>query len=340
MGKIVKRSSSNIALVKYWGKKDIQIPMNPSISMTLKNAYTEMSLSYKKIENSDQIELEFLFEDEANSLFADRILKFLQTIKIHVPCLNGLALKIESTNSFPHSSGIASSASSMSALALCIVALEKELTGNITGFNNELEKASFLARLGSGSAARSIYKGYTLWGKTKYLENSSDEFAVAINHKVHEVFREYGDAILIVSKKTKKVSSSVGHSLMNNHPYAVTKFNEANKNIQRLFDILASGNQMEFCELVEHEALALHAMMLTSQPSFILIEANTIALINEIKNFRESTNIPVCFTLDAGANVHLLYPYVNRPQVIDWVKNKLVEFCENNTWIDDQIELS
>ena len=171
---IIKRSPSNIAIVKYWGKHGNQLPNNPSISFTLNNCYTETKVTYSKNENPNGIEMDFYFEGKENQAFKAKIEKFIQENKEHFTFLDGLHLNIESYNSFPHSSGIASSASSMSALILCLLGIKYQDQGI------NLQEASFLSRLASGSAARSVYPTMTLWGKTPSLAESSDEYAISI----------------------------------------------------------------------------------------------------------------------------------------------------------------
>lgn len=339
MNTIIKSSSSNIALVKYWGKHGTQLPMNPSISMTLKNAITTTSIRWKELEKSNEQKVSLLFEGKNNHDFEKRLALFIDHITEYIPVLKNLKLDVESSNSFPHSSGIASSASAMSAFALSLIELEKQETGKISGFKDELQKASFIARLGSGSAARSIYNGYSVWGKTDAYKGSSDEYALAINSEVHEVFKNYHDAILIVSSQAKKVGSSLGHSLMNNHPFAAERFKQAENNIVQLKDILKNGEQHDYTKVVESEALSLHAMMMTSNPSFILMEPNTLNIISKVQVFREETGIPLCFTLDAGANVHILYPEDNKESIVKWIKSELVIYCSDGKWIDDEIKI-
>jgi diphosphomevalonate decarboxylase len=241
---------------------------------------------------------------------------------------------ISSENSFPHSSGIASSASGMSAIAMCLLSLEKELNPNMTEdyFN---QKASFLARLGSGSASRSIEGPLVVWGKHPEIEGSSDLFGVKFPYHVHKIFHNYQDTILLVDKGEKQVSSTVGHNLMHNHPYAENRFNQANENLSKLSKILQSGDIKEFINLVESEALTLHAMMLTSNPYFILMKPNTLNIINEIWKYRAETNSNVCFTLDAGANVHLLYPEQEKENIKNLIDNKLKNYCQKNHYICD-----
>ena len=101
--------------------------------------------------------------------------------------------------------------------------------------------------------------------------------------------------------------------------------------------IFESGNLEEFIKIVESEALTLHAMMMTSMPYFILMKPNTLEIINAIWKFRNETNIPVCFTLDAGANVHVLYPNNVKEEVLSFIKNELVRFCQNSQYICDEI---
>jgi len=337
MNTVSWRSPSNIALVKYWGKKDKQIPLNPSVSFTLSKSFTETKVTYNKINSGTEITLSLLFEGKPNLPFEERLLKFVKSIATYVPVLNGMHLMVESNNSFPHSSGIASSASGFSALALCLISIEKEITGSLHQFDDFFQKASFIARLGSGSAARSVYGGINLWGKTANVLASTNEYSIDITHACHPIFKTYCDAILIVTDKTKKVSSSVGHSLMNNHRFASVKFDVAFENTTKILNILKLGEQSDFVHIIEEEALMLHAMMMTSSPSYLLMEPNTLAIINKIRNFRADTNIQVCFTLDAGANVHLLYPENEINNVHKFIQLELAPLCVHNRWIDDNV---
>ncbi|MFL2609593.1 MAG: diphosphomevalonate decarboxylase, partial [Flavobacteriaceae bacterium] len=85
------------------------------------------------------------------------------------------------------------------------------------------------------------------------------------------------------------------------------------------------------------EALTLHSLMMSSDPSYLLMKPETLSVINEIQKFRNSSNIPVCFTLDAGANVHVLYPDKNSHEVSDFIKNNLSSHCASGRFIDDII---
>ena len=326
---IIKRSPSNIAIVKYWGKHGNQLPNNPSISFTLSNCFTETKVTYNE-NGTDSIKMDFYFEGKENPAFKNKIEKYLLENEQHFTFLKGLDLKIESYNSFPHSSGIASSASSMSALIMCLLAIkykDQEI---------DLQEASFLSRLASGSAARSVYPTMTLWGETPSLPNSSDEYAIPIGEMIHPVFKTYHDTILIVSSKEKSVSSRAGHSLMNEHPMAEMRYATARKNTEDLLTILKDGDLEGFIRIAEAEANQLHDLMATSTPSYTLKEPNTINIINKILEFRKNTCLPVCYTLDAGPNVHLLYPDSCAEQVHDFIEKELKDYCFENKYINDK----
>ena len=337
-GEVTWKSPSNIALVKYWGKKENQIPANPSVSFTLENCKTTTKMEFqKKPEPSATFDFELYFEGKRKEDFKPKIQQFFKRIEQYAPFLKDYKFIIHTENSFPHSSGIASSASGMSALALCVMSLEKELNPEVA--NNEFfyKKASFLARLGSGSACRSLEGELIEWGEHQNIPESSDLFGIKYPFEIDEVFKSYQDTILLVDKGQKQVSSSVGHNLMHGHPFAEERFAQAHSNLDKLKQIFASGNLEEFIAIVESEALTLHAMMMSSNPYFILMKPNTLEIINKIWEFRESTKTPICFTLDAGANVHLLYPEMHKEKVLEFIKNELVAYCEKGQYICDQV---
>ena len=329
-------SPSNIALVKYWGKKENQIPANPSISFTLNNCKTITKLDFSKKETNDTFSFDLLFEGKPKEDFKPKIQKFFERIEKYCPYLKQYHFTIDTENTFPHSSGIASSASGMAALSMNIMSLEKALNPTITD-DFFYQKASFLARLGSGSACRSIKGNVVVWGKHDEILTSSDLFGVEFQSQLHENFHNYQDTILLVDKGEKQVSSTLGHDLMNGHPFAEKRFEQAHQNLSKMKAILANGDVHEFVKFVESEALTLHAMMMTSMPYFILMKPNTLEIINKIWKFREETSIQVCFTLDAGANVHVLYPENVREEVLQFIKNELVVHCQNEQYICDEI---
>lgn len=144
---------------------------------------------------------------------------------------------------------------------------------------------------------------------------------------------------MLVDKGRKQVSSTVGHNLMLDHPFAKKRFKQAVVNMSRMKDILVKGDLKEFVKLVESEALTLHAMMMTSSSYYVLMKPNTLEIINRIWKFRQDTDLNLCFTLDAGANVHVLYPAEECEQVFNFIKNELVAYCQNGHYICDRIGL-
>ena len=334
---------SNIALVKYWGKKENQIPANPSVSFTLNNCKTITKLAFAKKDNStllntdsDSFSFDLLFEGKPKEDFKPKIQKFLERIEVFLPFLKEYHFTIDTENTFPHSSGIASSASGMAALAMNLMSLEKALNPAMTD-DYFYQKASLLARLGSGSACRSVKGQVVVWGNQANIEGSSDLYGVEFPNEIHANFTNYQDTILLVDKGEKQVSSTVGHDLMHNHPYAERRFAQAHENLDTLISIFKSGDLDSFIKVVESEALTLHAMMMTSMPYFILMKPNTLEIINAIWKFRKETQIRVCFTLDAGANVHVLYPENVSEKVLQFIKNELVGYCQNGQYICDKI---
>ena len=330
------QTPSNIALVKYWGKSNPQIPKNASISFTLNNCHTITTIDFVKKEKSDEVVFNLFFEGKPKEEFKPKIAEFFKRVQEYCPYILEYEMTINSENSFPHSSGIASSASGLSAIAMCLMSLENELnTGLSEGFINK--KASFLARLGSGSASRSIEGPLVVWGYHPKIEGSSDLFGVQFPYKVHSFFENYQDVILLVDKGEKQVSSTIGHNLMHEHPYAENRFKQANENLGTMSKILQEGNSKDFINLVESEALTLHAMMLTSSPYFILMKPNTLEIINKIWEYRQENNSDICFTLDAGANVHVLFPEGEKENILQFIDNQLSKYCQKNHYICDTV---
>ena len=338
-GQVSWQSPSNIALVKYWGKYGEQLPKNASVSFTLSNCNTKTTLFFeaKTSKASEGFDFEVYLDGKRETSFEPKILKFFERVAVYLPFLKDYKFKIETSNSFPHSSGIASSASGMSALALCLMSVERSIIEGEMTDDFFKQKASFLARLGSGSACRSIEGDLIVWGEHSKIKGSSNLFGTKYPLVVHENFKEYQDTILLVDKGEKQVSSTVGHNLMHNHPFAKERFSQANENLSNLLPIFESGDLSAFIEIVESEALSLHAMMLTSRPYFVLMKPNTLEIINRIWAFRLKSGSKICFTLDAGANVHVLFPEVEKKIVSEFIQLELSQFCKNGEFIEDQV---
>jgi diphosphomevalonate decarboxylase len=333
------QAPSNIALIKYWGKHDVQLPNNPSLSLTLDKAVTITQLEATPkagsgAENSE-ISLEYYFQGEGNPSFSNRVINYFEQLSGELPFLTGYHFTIHSRNTFPHSAGIASSASSMAALALCLAEMEQTVTGMPDGSGNFFRRASQLARLGSGSAARSLFNGWVTWGKSVEIADSANEYGTPLSIKTDPVFQNLGVAIMVVSSKPKPLSSSIGHKLMNRHPYAGGRYLQAAANLAALIEAMKKGDFERFAEITENEALSLHSLLMTSAPNGLLMKPNSLKIIEEVRSFRKDKLIPVCFTLDAGPNVLVIYPQRFRNDVVSFINERLITLCEDGKWIDD-----
>ena len=325
---------SNIALIKYWGKYANQIPANPSISYTLNHCNTQTSMEFLA---NERFSVQTFLAGNEELKFAEKIEKYLKNIEQYLPWILKGKYIIKTENTFPHSSGIASSASGFGAIASCLMSLDEIFSTDNHQPSTINQKASFLARLGSGSACRSLYNGLVVWGKTDEVEGSSDLYAVKYpDEEIHPIFKNFNDWVLLIHEGEKSVSSTVGHGLMNTNPYAERRFQEARDNFVPLKEILKTGNLEKFITLVEHEALTLHAMMMMSEPAFILMKTGTLEVINKLWKFREETGNPLFFTLDAGANVHLLFPENESSEAIkNFIETELLQHTQNGGVVKD-----
>lgn len=318
---------SNIAFVKYWGKKGHQLPANPSISMTLRECTTT---TRTKFSNGESLSVKLTLGGRPEEKFALKIQGYLEALVTELPFIGKLNIDIETSNTFPHGAGIASSASGLSAFALTLTEYLNHLRpeGDEAVF---LKRASYLSRLASGSACRSVYGGFSSWGESE-IPGTSDLFATRFD--VHPDLQTLNDTVLVVSGKEKTVSSTSGHGRMSEHFFAEARFAQAKHHFKRCHEALKAGDIEEVGQILEAEALALHAMMLTSPQVFSLFRPNTIAAIQAVWAFRKETKLPLYFTLDAGPNLHLIYPETHRNKIFTFITHELTPLCERI--IDDK----
>ena len=334
------KAPSNLALVKYWGKKGVQQPINPSISITLDKSYTKTVISVSPYNNPAKTPaVEFLYDGQKRKAFETKVDTFFNRIVPYSPWVLHHNIVINSVNTFPHSSGIASSASSMASIAMGLMLIESELLGGNKDYEYRIRKASFLARLGSGSAARSVQGPIVIWGKSKLFPSSNDLWGIPFesDFDLHPVFKSFCDTILIVDSKSKKKSSSKGHSQMENHPFKKARISQANIHLEALKESLVSGDLDGFIPVVERDALTLHALMMSSDDYYLLLKPNTLEIIHQVWEYREQTKIPLMFSLDAGANIHLLYPHDHKAKIYEFIDNELKRFCERGKVIHDSV---
>ncbi len=336
---LTAEAPSNIALVKYWGKKSggVQLPMNASLSFTLSRSKTITRAKLFPLEKaSAQAMFRIRLDGKDRPDFAPKIEQFFARIDPYAPYVRYFRWEIDSHNTFPHASGIASSASGFAALARLVMLLGRRL-GLPCDEPFCTAKTSFLARLGSGSAARSVAGPLMLWGRHDAFPVSDDLYAVRPEFEPHSDFTDVRDTIVLIDRGVKPVSSTRGHDLINRHPFREARLQVARQNLIDLAEALKKGDWTAFGRIVEAEALMLHALMATSDPPYILMQPETLRLIRGLQAWREQSGRPVYFSLDAGANVHLLYPGREHQGVLDFLKNTLPELYADRAFIADKV---
>jgi diphosphomevalonate decarboxylase len=281
-------SCANIAFVKYWGRKDhaLRLPLNSSISMNLDRTTTTTTVLFDRALEADQVMIE---DSETSGKAAQRVSEHLDRIRT----LAGISARAQvvSRNSFPMGAGIASSASAFAALttAACAAA----------GLEPDERTLTILARLGSGSACRSIPAGFVEWHTADTSEGS---YAEQIAPPEHWDLR---DLIAIVQTVHKKVSSTKGHELVGPSPFAEARLAAAERALPVVRDALLARDFVALGEETEQEAIRMHAVAMTSQPSLLYWSPDTVRIMQAVRDWRES-GLAVYFTIDAGANVHVL----------------------------------
>jgi len=289
---------SNIALIKYWGKTDFDdnIPMNGSVSMTLSEAITTTTVVWDASLSQDEIYLDGERVLDGRGLRVSRYLDRIRADYYRMPA------RVASMNSFPAGTGIASSASGFAALATAAFAAMGEEMPSDT----ELTK---WARRGSGSACRSIHGGFVEWHGGDADGNSYSEQLAS------EEFWDLRDLVVLVSKAPKAISSSEGHKIASRHPFMAARQELLPDRMLAVKGAIASRDLATLGALVEHEALEMHAIMMSGQPAALYMQPGTMHLLHAIRAWREEEGLGVYFTLDAGPNVHVLCEGRDAPAV-------------------------
>ncbi len=296
--KATATSCANIAFVKYWGRKDhaLRLPLNSSISMNLDNATTVTTVAFDPTLQEDIITIEGMQQTPA---------KAVQRVNAHLDRVRTLAgidarARVASRNSFPMGAGIASSASAFAALTVAACAA--------AGVSPDERQLTVLARQGSGSACRSIPAGFVEW----HAADTSDEsFAETIAAPEHWDLR---DLIAIVQTEHKKVGSTKGHELVGPSPFATARLAEAQRAVPIIREAILARDFATFGEETEQEAIRMHAVAMTSRPSLIYWSAETIRIMHAVHQWRDD-GLPAYFTIDAGANVHVLCLGADAPHI-------------------------
>jgi diphosphomevalonate decarboxylase len=325
------QSPSNIAIVKYWGKKNGQVPVTPSLGMTLDRANTRTRV---QVSGSQPLKGLAAVNGDPDHPFLPKMRQLLQWMAVEIPVLNRLTLDASTVNSFPHSTGIASSASGISAFTLCLLGIAGKILDVAIARDELMHMASYAARMGSGSACRSLFGGFTVWGASSQVTGSSDEFAIPVPAFVHPGMLSLRDAILVLSSDPKDLPSTLGHRSMDGHPFLEGRIGQANRNLGEALHALAANDFEKLCTVAECEALTLHALLMSADPGTLLMKPATVEVIHRVREARKN-GLPLFFTLDAGANVHVLYPGDAADRVEKYIIDALQPLCEEGRVIYD-----
>ncbi len=282
------KSPANIAFIKFWGKKDpdINIPFNNSISMNLSACFTLTTVEFSKDFKKDIV---LINKEKVEGSKGERVIRILDIVRKKAK-IKSFA-KVVSKNNFPSDAGIASSASGFSALALA--------ASKAAGINLNQKELSILARLGSGSASRSITDGFSEW---KAGKGSNSSYAISI---AKPGFWDLRDLVVVVSSGAKKSSSTEGHSVAQTSPYFKTRQMKLKKRTKDIRKALLKKDFSLFGKLLEEEAIDLHVMAMTSNPPVYYWNGGTVEVMTSVREMREE-GLECYFTMDAGPNVHVI----------------------------------
>jgi diphosphomevalonate decarboxylase len=291
----------NIAFIKYWGDRDpaLHLPDNGSISMNLAGLITRTQVSFDPSLPADRLSL------NGQPVYGQALHRVSALLK-RVRSMAGLTAPaaVTSENNFPTGAGVASSASAFAALSLAASAA--------AGLALDEPALSRLARTGSGSACRSVPAGFVEW---RPGENHEDSFAVSIAPPQHW---DLVDCIAIVSQIHKPTGSAVGHTLAATSPLHTARVQHIPALLNTCRGAILAKDFDALAAVTELDCNLMHAVMMTSTPPLHYWQAGTLEVIHAVQDWRKR-GLPVCYTIDAGPNVHVLCA----AEIENWVVGQL-----------------
>lgn len=304
---------SNIALIKYWGKRDevSQWPANDSLSMTLSAAHT-ITEAWLHDGAHDVVQRNgTIISPDATS---DKALKHLSLLRQLLGFTS--ALSLTTRNTFPADCGIASSASGLGALTLAAVAAWTGAVSfeHLADLGYSRQKLAMLARLGSGSACRSLLGGFVEW---RGGSNADDQSVQAISDSEHFPL---SDVIVLLSEAPKSISSTAAHRNAWTSPLFVPRLAGLSRRLADVRNAILQKDLERLGDVIETEALEMHAVMMSSNPPAFYMTQETSRLLAWIRNERAQGRLEAWFTVDAGPNVHVLC----RPEVAQNVAHRIL----------------
>ena len=278
----------NIAFIKYWGNRDqaLRLPSSSSISMNLAGLYTQTCITFDPHLKADTLTLNGA---AAAGKALARMASFLDLVR-------GLAgrsvyARVQSENNFPTGAGIASSAAAFAALSLA--------ASHAIGLHLDEAALSRLARRGSGSACRSIPAGFVEW---QMGTGDADSYAVSIAPPEHW---DLADCIAVLSSEHKPTGSTEGHALAGTSLFQTARVADAPRRLSICREAILKCDFAAFAEIVELDSNLMHAVMMTSRPPLFYWQAATLTVMQATREAR-THGLPVCYTIDAGPNVHVI----------------------------------
>ena len=282
------QANPNIAFIKYWGNRDntMRLPVNGSISMNLNGLFTRTSVTFNASAQTDSL---LINNKPVTGPGLTRVSYILDLVR-GMAKVNERA-EVKSENNFPAGAGIASSAAAFAALALS--------ASKAAGLDLSEPELSVLERRGSGSASRSIPAGFVEWQMGK---EEKDCFAFSIAPVDHW---NLVDCIAVVSAAHKKTGSTEGHALAGTSPLQNARVEDTPRRLDICRKAILNRDFEAFANIIEHDSDIMHAVMMTSNPPLMYWQAATVGIFHEVRAWRAS-GLPVGYTVDAGANVHVL----------------------------------
>lgn len=323
------RAHTDIAFIKYWGKKDevLRLPENGSISMKLADLYTTTTVEFDPQLKQDVVKINGLVESGEEL----RVIQHLQRVRdlatqVSLPLATASA-RVVSNNNFPTGSGLSSSGSGFAALTLAAT--------RAIGLRLSQKELSILARQGSGSACRAVCGGYVEWHDADTSEGSFSETLFPADHWT------LSDVVVVVSQDRKTVgTSTAAHRTAGSSPFFITRLQRINQKILAVKTAIAEKNFGQLGQLIEAEALEFHSIMLTSQPAQIALLPGTIQVMHQVLQLR-SKGIPCYFTLNTGHNIHVLTLPTHADLVADSLQQlPLVEWVVFTKTVGDPVQVS
>ncbi|MCF3943835.1 diphosphomevalonate decarboxylase [Oceanobacillus alkalisoli] len=298
--KATAKAHTNIALIKYWGKRneELILPTNNSLSLTLDGFYTTTTVDFQEDFTEDRFELNGTLEQgEAYK----RVTAFLDLVRQMAG--KELYAHVASDNQVPTAAGFASSASGFAALA---AAASKAI-----GLDLDPKELSRLTRRGSGSSSRSIYGGFAEWQMGE-KEDGSDSYAVSIADENHWDIRMAG---VVLTSEMKKISSRAGmRRTVETSPFYEGWLKSIPEDLSGIKEAIQEKDFIRVGEIAEANCLKMHATSLGAKPPFTYWLDSTIRVMHQVQEMREQ-GIPAYFTIDAGPNVKVLYLPEHESQV-------------------------